>query len=292
MLTETIKYDVYFMNNAPDKQFLESIILNIYTELYKFYESKNIYIWQSFEWLSGTYIINLTHSSNSLNEVKEKIGKYNEENVPYLVFYDLLLPWNLNIESLIDFKILTDNYILDNLFQFVWCQARIIYLFFKHNSIENIGPEVFQRLKKSIKWYKSGTPELYKLMSLTDDHFTVPENIESIITAIENNSIELFYLMNTEILNKNKSKTEYCSLNSESVDFTINLNQKFLENCYNAISLINAYYSIAINSNVTIINKTYNFFLGHEFCTKNNELFIPGVIFITPEAHNSNLSKL
>jgi hypothetical protein len=266
LIKQKTEHDESFKN--PDKQYLETIILNIHTRLYEFYVSKNIYIWQSFEWLGGTHIFNLTQSENPLNELIEYIVTYENENLPFFKVYDQLLPWNLNIESLIDFKIRTDNIILDNLFQFVWCQARIINLFFENYRNLRINEKVLQLVKESIKWYKLGTPELYKIISLTNNHFTVPENIKSVITAIENSSSGILYLIHTDTLKKNKSKREYCPLNNEAVNFPIY--HMFLENCFNAVNLINGYFRIMKEANVTIYNTTNDFFLGPGVCTNNN----------------------
>ncbi|XP_025405052.1 DNA-directed RNA polymerase subunit beta'-like [Sipha flava] len=187
MITQKMIYDDINMNNFLNLNNLEEITNNIYERLLDFYKPNKVYIWTSFDWLSSAHIFSL--GSNDLNEIREQTVKIGLENIPITMLYNQFLPWNANLKTLIDFKTIVENLFIHKLCQYVKSQAAYIYIYFELTNVNDVHDGVLARLKKSTKWYKSGTQELFKFMESTIEGFEIPDESKSVIEAIENISV-------------------------------------------------------------------------------------------------------
>jgi hypothetical protein len=251
-------------DDVPNNQSLEKFILKIHTELDKYYKSQIIYIWSSFDWLNGLHIFTEFQSSEALNDIKECIISLKQERVPIIEMYNQLLPWNLNLKTLVDFKTLTDKYFLDKLLGFIWRQVRIIIYYFEYTPVANISNEIFRRLNVSTKWYYTGTSELNNILFLTEETSRVINTMASLIQMLETVSVTaidhfLKAVNNIQNSYEGMGNNVDMSLNINGTNFAIQLNQTFLNNCYDALNYINNYIWIINKSKVLNNNlDTYN----------------------------------
>uniref|UniRef100_A0A2S2R8H9 Uncharacterized protein n=1 Tax=Sipha flava TaxID=143950 RepID=A0A2S2R8H9_9HEMI len=273
MITQKAIYDDEFMNDVPDVENLESITQSIYTELYQFYTSKPVFLWTSFVWLSSVSIFTQTLSYDHLNEIRQKTVKIGLKKIPVTELYNQLLPWNTNLRTLIDFKTLIEKCFIRKLFRYVWRHATLIFIYFQFTDVKDVTDEVFQRLKKSTKWYRSGTQELYQFMEATIVGFKIPEEIKFVIKEIERMSVKTIGQFNVcmkyikeKYEKKKKSRTNIFS-RLRSTDFVTRLNRYFLNNCIDAVNFINNYISFVNNSRVTLNMNTY---VVQELCKNDN----------------------
>jgi hypothetical protein len=254
------------MNYVLQVEFLEFIMININTVLEKYYTSKNIIIWQSFDWLSGVHIFTESHTSDDFNEIKEHNVTFDNGPVPIIELYNQILPWNLNSETLVHFKTSIEGKFLKSFLQYVWRQADIIDFYFKTIRITDVDENVFQQLKISTKWYKSGTTILYRF----NEAFAVPETFTSLITALENISVDTIGQFSKILSDIQFEYDENWIRNvlSKNINFELAMNNIFLNNCLDAVNYINNYISI-INKSKVIQNNldTYN---DEELCKNDN----------------------
>lgn len=276
-ITGEIEFDNDFTNDVSQMESLESIILSIHNELDNFYVYKEIFIWTSYDWLSGKHIFTETQNSKYLNEIKEhkiEMTGYNEK-VPLIELYNQLIPWNLNVKELIQFKFSIDQFFIDRLSEIFWRQAIIILYYFEYINVEHDNNEVYYRLKNSFRWYKAGTPVLLRIMSLTSNDMYFSNDIKLFIDTIENindNGIDQTFigLKNTAKNREKKVLDMHDLLNNIKTDFPTNLNRIFLNNCYDALNVINTYISIINKSSKQISNNSNAFdFLKSELCTED-----------------------
>lgn len=187
MRTHTKNDNEYDENkNLLDRQSLETIMENIYDSLNGFYAElkATVYFWLSFDWLSGVDIFTEYHSSDDMNGIKERSVDFNNEDIPTLAMYDQLLPLNLNLEILVDFKALTETFTLHYALRFIWHHAKIISVYFKRSEEANIDELVFKNLKSSSTWYRTATTILFGTVYLNDlDDYVAPSEIEYFVTS-------------------------------------------------------------------------------------------------------------
>jgi hypothetical protein len=102
-----------------------------------------------------------------MKKIREQTVAFYLENIPMTMLYNQLLPWNANLKTLIDFKTIVENVCMHKLFQYVKNQATYIYVNFVLTNLNDVNDDVFTRLQKTTKWYKSGKHELFKFMEST-----------------------------------------------------------------------------------------------------------------------------
>jgi hypothetical protein len=245
MITQKAIHDENNIINFPHLNVVADITRSIYTNLEEFYKQKKIYLWTSFAWLSSAYIFTQNLNSDDLNEIRKQTVTLGLENIPITMLYDQILPWNANLKTLIDFKTIVENVFTQKLCQYVKSQAEYIYIYFVFTDVNDVNDGVFTRLQKSTKWYKSGTQELFKLMESTIEGFKIPDEINSVIVAIEKISIhtidefkDCMDYMKEDHEKKSRLNDILSSINS---DYVIQLNKDFLKNCVDAIHFINEY---------------------------------------------------
>jgi hypothetical protein len=265
MIKETTSYDDYLKNNLPEKELLVSTIQTIHSELDTYYEPEKINVWSSFDWLSGVHVFTETQYSDYLNSVQNWIGTLDEENVPLIEMYNQLLPWNLNIGTVLGFKLITDNCFTLILNNFYYRQITIVVFYIKFNNINHFDDKVIQRLKKYFDPYEKGKQQLYNFMSLTDKTFTFIDVVKIMIENLKlQNFAKIAAMVDSEFYKQ--LFNAYNLLSNRKTKFETHLNKIFLKNCYNIVHFINTYFSIVQKSKLIT-----NDFLNSNTC-KNNDL--------------------
>jgi hypothetical protein len=248
MITQKAIYDDN-MNNmiVHGLDSLETIIQSInriFLDFFKFYKSNKVYIWTSFDWLSSYQIFIQILSSEDLIEIREQTVTFGEINrsISITMLYYQILPWNANLKTLIDFKIIVDKIVFYKFCQYVKSHAVNIYIYFELTNENDVNDGVISRLKKSNQWYKLGFRELYNFMKSTTEGLKIPDECKSDIEAIEKISVITIGQFKHFIKEKyEKSSKIKDILSNMKSDYVTELNQIFLKNCVDAIHFINKY---------------------------------------------------
>jgi uncharacterized protein YeeX (DUF496 family) len=243
MITQKVIYDDNINNmNVHDLESLEAIIHLINRILLNYYKSNQVFIWTSIDWLSSLRMFTQSLSSEDLIEIREQTVSFGEENISITILYYHLLPWNANLKTLIDFKIIVEKIVVYKFCQHVKSHAVNTYIYFELTNENYVNDGVISRLKKSTKWYKFGFQALFKFMKLTIEEFKISDECKSDIEAIEKINILAIDQFKNFIKEKykNSSKIKDILSNMKS-DYVTQLNQIFLKNCVDAINFINKY---------------------------------------------------
>lgn len=248
----------------PDMKTLELIMENIHGKLNDYYAHKNVYVWPTFDWLSAKHLFTDHYSPDDMYGIREQKVELDDGSVSMLEMFSQLLPWNLNLETIVGFKTLTEKYVFYNVFKYIWRQAKIIQFYFDHQKVEHIPHEVFQRLKKSTAWYKTGTPKLYTYFSVMkkQNPYEPPAVVVRLVNAIENVEKESTGNMSDLI---NQMDTKYSmswivldNLLKGNFEMTNNLAKRlskiYVENCFNALQFINTLISFINKSKLENTN--------------------------------------
>jgi uncharacterized protein YeeX (DUF496 family) len=181
-------------------------------------------------------------STDGLTEIKEQTVSLGEEKISITMLYYHLLPWNANLKTLIEFKIVIENIVVYKFCQYVKSHAVYIYIYFELSNVNEVNGSVFARLKESTKWYKLGFQELFKFMKLTIEGFKIPDVCKSNFEAIEKISVLTIDQFKNFIKEKNEKSSRINDiLSNMKGDYVTQLNRNCLKNCVDAIHLINKY---------------------------------------------------
>jgi hypothetical protein len=242
LITQKAIYDDNDMNNVHNLGSLESIIQSINRSLLDFYKPNNVYIWTSFDCLSSLRMFTQSLSSDDLIEIREQTVLLGEENISITMLYYHLLPWNANLKTLIDFKIIVDNIFIYKLCQYIKDQIVYIYIYFELTNLIDVKEGVFSRLKISTNWFNRGTQALFKFMDLTIKGFKIPDECKSDMEAIEKISVITIVRFKESVKEKYEKYWKINNiLSNMKSDYVTELNQIFLKNCVDAIRFINKY---------------------------------------------------
>jgi hypothetical protein len=274
MITQKTIYDdnMNNMNKFHNLDFLEAIIHLINRSLLDFYKPNNVYIWTSIDWLSSLRMFIQCLSTEYLTEIREQTVPLGEEKLSITMLYYHLLPWNANLKTLIDFKIIVDNIFIYKLCQYIKNQIVYIYIYFELTNINDVKEGVFSRLKKSTKWFKWGTQALFKFMDLTIEGFKIPDECKSVTEAIEKISVDTVVRFKDSMKEKyEKSSRINDILSNINSDNVTQFNQFFLNNCVDAIYFINKYILFLNGTNgLPYKLETYDF---QELCKNLDNVF-------------------
>lgn len=171
--------DKLFIGNLFSTKVNDKCISNLFKYVKTVHDKINTYykkdsseyplMWTSFNFLSGNLFLFGEMENPELRVVKKLTTNVEGFQIPMQIMYNLILPWHLNMEFIINFH----NIILEKIERcmnlYLYRYVTVIIVYFKIMEVE-INNTILNNLKNGMDWYITISKHFYKYLNISDTY--------------------------------------------------------------------------------------------------------------------------
>lgn len=167
-LTKTISENDGNINMENCRALNLKYIQNVYEAVSECYNKNNVDVWSTFNWLSGKYFFTDEEPCISIGPIKDALITVNGKQMTLAEVYYLILPWNLNTNTILLFH----NFILNEAHKmvvyYVYMHARLIMLYVEDmkNEYSIVDQDDLENVRDSFMWFKTSEHLFNKYLGL------------------------------------------------------------------------------------------------------------------------------